>query len=209
MRLTPTRRVLSPAHDALEYAADRGRLAPSVHNTQPWTFIVRPDRLELRADRARQLAVLDPDGRELLQSVGAALLNARAALAVRHLWANVVRLPDPDDPDLMAILRVSHDAPDASLAALDRVADRRHTNRRPFEPAPVPAETLDRLVGVAADEQALLVPVHTGADRELIATLTQQADRLQEADPAYQAELYRWTGRSAVQGDGVSAASVP
>jgi len=32
-------------------AVERARWAPSVHNTQPWHFIVRPDVLELRGDR--------------------------------------------------------------------------------------------------------------------------------------------------------------
>ena len=67
--------------DAIELAADRGRLAPSVHNTQPWVFAFFPDRLELRADRSRQLTVLGPDGRELVERVGAALLDVRASLA--------------------------------------------------------------------------------------------------------------------------------
>src|SRR4029450_12553853 len=80
---------------ALEDAVDLGRLAPSVHNTQPWTFVLFSDRMELRADRARQLPVLDPDGRELVASVGAALFNVRGALAVRGFAAVVERLPRP------------------------------------------------------------------------------------------------------------------
>jgi nitroreductase len=209
MRRPLARRPADPVLEALEHAADRGRLAPSVHNTQPWTFVLHPDRLELRADRSRQLAVLDPDGRELVQSGGAALLNVRAALAARHLVADVARLPDPGDPDLLAVVRAVEGTPDPALAPLDRVADRRHTNRRPFEPATVPAELLDRLGDVVAAEDALLVPVRTRAERALVAALTREADRAQSADAGYQRELRHWTGRSPAQGDGVSAGSVP
>jgi nitroreductase len=195
--------------DALEYAADRGRLAPSVHNTQPWTFVVAPDRLELRADRSRQLSVLDPLGRELVLSAGAALLNVRAALAARGLAAEVARLPRSDDPDLLAVVRVVPGDPEVALTPLDRVAHLRHTNRRPFDPATVSDDLLEHLVRIAAGEHTLLVPVAEPADRALVAELTQEADRRQEDNPAYRAELSTWTSRSPAQGDGVAASAVP
>ena len=53
--------------------------APSVHNTQPWRFRVRGQTIDLLADRDRQLQAQDPDGRALLMSCGAALLNLRVA----------------------------------------------------------------------------------------------------------------------------------
>ena len=65
----------------LRRAAEQALLAPSVHNTQPWRMVIRPDVLELYADRDRQLAALDPTGRQLLVSCGCALLNARVVLA--------------------------------------------------------------------------------------------------------------------------------
>src|SRR5437763_828655 len=45
---------------ALEDCADAAMLAPSVHASQPWTIVLHRDRLELRADRARQLPDQDP-----------------------------------------------------------------------------------------------------------------------------------------------------
>jgi hypothetical protein len=194
---------------ALERSADHGRLAPSVHNTQPWTFVLHADRMELRADRTRQLTVLDPSGRELVQSVGAALLNVRASLAAQGFAVTVDRLPPSDDRDLLAVVRPTDGEPDAALAALDRVVHARHTNRRPFEPATVPEDELDRLSTVAAKEDTLLMHVRTPDQRQLVAGLTQEADRLQNADPAYRAELQHWTNRSPAEGDGVAADAVP
>jgi hypothetical protein len=54
-------------------AVERASLAPSVHNTQPWRFVVRPTVLELHADSDRQLRALDPTGRQLVISCGCAL----------------------------------------------------------------------------------------------------------------------------------------
>jgi hypothetical protein len=196
-------------HDAIEAAADHGRLAPSVHNTQPWVLALHPDRLELRADRSRQLSVLDPDGRALIQSVGAALFNVRASLACSHVPVTVERLPDPADPDLLAVVRPGAGTPDADLAPLDRAVLRRHTNRRPYGPETVPADVLDRLAASLAAEGTRLMPVRTPQQRALLAEVTQQADRLQSADPAYREELARWISRTPAQGDGVPASSVP
>jgi hypothetical protein len=194
---------------ALEDAVDHGRLAPSVHNTQPWTFAVFPDRLELRADRTRQLPVLDPDGRELVQSVGAALLNVRASLASSGFAVEVDRLPSTDDRDLLAVVRPVAGEPEPDLARLDRVVRQRHTNRRPFEPTTVPDEVVDELAGIVAREKTLLVPVRGRERRSTVAELTQEADRLQNADEAYRDELRRWTSRTVAQGDGVPPSSVP
>ncbi|RBY80809.1 nitroreductase [Blastococcus sp. TF02A-26] len=195
--------------DALEDAADAARLAPSVHNTQPWRLVLHGDRLELHADRTRQLLTLDPVGRALAQSVGAALFNARVSLAASG-WATAVeRLPDPADPDLLAVVRLVEGPPDPELAALAPAVPRRRTNRRAFTAEEVPEELLRDLAGAVAAEGARLLPLSNEAHRALVARLTQQADAVQNADPAYRAELRRWTTRSAESGDGVPASVVP
>ena len=194
---------------SLEEAVDRGRLAPSVHNTQPWTFALHPDRLALRVDPSRQLSALDPSGRELVQSAGAALLNVRAALAARG-WATVVdRLPRPDDPDLMAVVRPVPGEPDSSLPALDRVIPLRRTNRRPFDPTTAPADLLQALAATAAAEEAWLAPVRAAEELRLLASLTWEADRITEANPAYRAELAACTNRRPADGDGIACDVLP
>ncbi|MET0765926.1 MAG: hypothetical protein ABWY29_13760 [Blastococcus sp.] len=209
MRKTTVGRPADRIARALEDAVDLGRLAPSVHNTQPWTFALHPGRLEIRVDRSRQLPVLDPDGRELVQSVGAALFNVRCALAARGLAVVVERQPRPADPDLLAVVLPVRGEPDPALARLARAIPRRHTNRRPFGPATVPYEVVERLAEATAAEEALLIPVRSPEQRTLVAELTQEADRLQNADPAYREELRQWTSRTPAQGDGVPVSSVP
>jgi nitroreductase len=194
---------------ALEQATHLAVLAPSVHNTQPWLLELHDDRLVIRADRSRQLPALDPTGRELVQSVGAALFNARVGLAAAGWDADVDRCPDPADPDLLAVVRCASRAPDAALAALAPAVPRRRTNRRAFLPGEVPDGVLRGLAAGAAEEGAVLVPVLREAHRRLLGRLTQQAERLQAAEPGYRAELRRWTTRRPEDGDGVPAAAVP
>lgn len=193
---------------ALENAADAAILAPSVHNTQPWEIVLHADRMELRADRTRQLAALDPTGRELVQSVGAALFNARVSLAGQGWAARVDRVPRSEDPDLLAVVRPVPGPRDEALAALAPAIASRHTNRRRFGVDRLPDAVLATLAADVEREDALLVPVLTDDHRRLVARLTQQADRLQNADPAYRAEIRRWTTRAPEDGDGVPPEAV-
>ena len=43
--------------------------------SQPWKFRILPDGVAIYADYTRRLRVIDPDGRELVISVGAAIMN--------------------------------------------------------------------------------------------------------------------------------------
>jgi nitroreductase len=206
---TPPTPSLDGRRRALEDAADITLLAPSVHNTQPWLIELHDDRLDLRADRVRQLTTLDPQGRELVISGGAALMNARIGLAEAGWQCRCDRFPRSDDPDLLAWLWPVAGTPDSALALLASSIPRRHTNRRRYLPDPVPDDVLRRLTSLAAEDGALLVPVVHEAHRRLLARLTQQADSEQNADPAYRAELRTWTTRPLEARDGVPPRVVP
>ncbi len=195
--------------EALEVAADHARLAPSVHNTQPWRLVLHAGRLEFHADRDRQLHTLDPTGRALTQSIGAALFNARVSLAASGWAAIVERVPAPAHPDRLAVLVPVEGTPDEELAALAAAVPVRRTNRRAFTGEELPEDLLRRLIRTLAADGVQLIPVCSENHRRLVARLTQKADALQNADPAYRAELRHWTTRRPDSGDGVPPAVVP
>ena len=87
------------AAQALRRAAARAALAPSIHNSQPWRFILTNGVLELHADRSRQLNVLDPASRQLQISCGCALFNARVALAAAGYASVAQHFPEPARPE--------------------------------------------------------------------------------------------------------------
>ena len=194
----------------LRRAADRPTLASSVHNTQPWRYELQPNALSVVADRTRQLRVLDPSGRQLLISCGCAVFNARVALAAAGRTVRVQRNPDPTRSDLLArITAVDTDRRRDPIAALDGVVDLRRTNRRRFADDAVPAEVVHALESAANAEDCELFPVCRTEHRLAVARLSQQADAIQNADPAYRAELRAWTTTDAGRTDGVAATAVP
>lgn len=198
---------------ALRRAVERAVLAPSVHNTQPWTFTLNHATLTLRADRSRQLRVLDASARQLMISCGCALFNMRVSLAADGLDALVTRLPKGPDSDVVATLEVTHPSSTPAevdrLAALDSVVELRQTNRRRFSDEPVPEEVVDSLVAACETEQTHLVEVRTAEHRLAVAVLSQRADSMQYSNPAYRAELRNWTSDDPKRRDGVPALAVP
>jgi nitroreductase len=177
---------------ATQDAVDAAVLAPSVHGSRPWTIVLHGDRLELRADRSRQLMALDPSGRELVLSLGAALFNARVALSARGWAVQTDRFSRPDEPDLAAVVRPVPGAPEARLPLLADALHRRRTHRTGFLAEEVPDELLDYLSAAAAAEDSVLVAVRAGVHRRLLAHLTREADAVQYGDPACRADLRRW-----------------
>jgi hypothetical protein len=80
-------------------------LAPSLHNSQPWQFVIEEQDVEIYADPDRQLEVLDPVGRELMISVGAVVFTLRLAIRGAGRIPELELLPDSDRPDLVARVR--------------------------------------------------------------------------------------------------------
>ncbi|BBH69140.1 NAD(P)H nitroreductase [Actinoplanes sp. OR16] len=195
-----------PARGVLTDCVRLAATAPSLHNSQPWLFRVEPPVIEVFADPARRLPVVDPDGREHLISVGAAVLTLR--LAVRHAGYSVREqlcspvLPGNTDPVLAARVTAGRPrGPDPATEALAAAIPRRHTNRWPFARVAVPADAIEKLRGAAAQEGATLTVAGPVA-RDAILGLARAADRWLRDRPHYAAEIARWTGRD-VRHDGV------
>lgn len=195
----------------LERIARRAVLAPSVHNSQPWRFEFGPGRIQLWADRTRQLSVVDPAGRQLVISCGCALFNARVAVAAAGYDGKVEVLPDPARPDLLARLTVAPrwGVRGAVLAELDPAIDERRTNRRRFIGEPVPDELVALLMRSASVEGARLIVLRSPAEQRLVANLGRYAATAESADPDYETELYAWTTDDPRRTDGVQAMSIP
>jgi nitroreductase len=189
-------------------AATAAGHAPSILNTQPWLWRVHPDRLDLFANRSRQLAAGDPQGRQLMLSCGAALHHARIALAADGWAVHVARLPKASDPDLLATLVVNGRAPVTMEALrLAHVMRIRHTDRRPVSERPIPDVALQAIAAAARAEVNLQV-----LTSENVADLGSAAGRaaaVEAGDAQIVAELMYWTGRARLAGTGLPASVLP
>lgn len=167
-------------------------LAPSSHNTQPWHFAVDGRRVRLYGDRTRALPVNDPHDRELTISCGCALLNFRVAAARAGVGTKVSLLPDPDDPDLFAVVELRGEDLDETEAALFPAIVGRRTYRKRFGSQAVPDELLDELADAAEREGAWLSFARTGEGRLEFSALVSEGDEIQWDNKHWRRELAAW-----------------
>jgi hypothetical protein len=109
--------------------------AHSLHNSQPWRFRLGENAVELRSDPARMIREVDPDGREMLISCGAALYGLRLGLRRLGYLPVADLLPDSGQSDLLARVRPGGRArPDRAELDLIAALPHRHTHRGPVRP---------------------------------------------------------------------------
>lgn len=182
--------------------------APSLHNTQPWRFRIRGGcaAVAVLADPTRMLPVADPRGRAAHISCGAALLNLRVAAAAAGLEPDVRLLPEPGQPLLLAEVRLAQAHPVTSWDLELRAAiTRRRTNREPYSTRQVPPGIAAELAGAAEAEGAILHFLDS-EEATRVRHLAVEAELELFGDPAYRAELKRWTG-GAREADGIPGAA--
>ncbi|WP_327319576.1 Acg family FMN-binding oxidoreductase [Streptomyces sp. NBC_01235] len=173
--------------------------APSMHNAQPWKFrFLRGDStVQVYSDLERAMPQTDPTTRALHLGCAAALFNLRVA-AAHAGWASATGLlPDPANPRLLAVVRLTRpalpgDGLEDDLVPLYPAIHRRRTSRLPFTDEEIPAAIKDALSAAALLEGARLAfpdawHVHTLLD------LVHDAEGRDALDAAATAELRHWT----------------
>ena len=194
---------LAPVDSILELAAR----APSVHNSQPWSWRVYENRVDLMADFRRQLVRADPQRRDLMLSCGAALHHLQVAAQALGWRSRVRRAPDPSDERFIASVQLSRGQPPADADEVIAAIRDRRTDRRRLTSWPVPVERLEALCAVGNPWGAQVLPLHAEDAKAQIEALTRRADLLQREDPAYVSEL---SGATTYWSDvGVPVAHVP
>ena len=179
--------------DEITAVIETAARAPSVHNTQPWRFRVTGNVIELHADPHRLLRQIDPIGRELMISCGAALFGVRLGFR-QHARVPAVQLsPDAAQPWLLArVWPAEHAAVNAIEAELLAAVPHRHTHRGSFAPGEVSPRLLAALAVDAAAEGAELKFIDSSAVVGELATLVDKAAADQSVSAAISAETRRW-----------------
>ena len=161
-------------------------LAASGHNTQPWTFAISEQAIEIRPDYSRHLAAVDPSNRELWMSLGCALENLLVAARAAGYAADVTY------PDAADVIRVGLTATTPQAGALFDAIPLRQNTRSIYDGQPVPNADLKQLQAVALEPGVVLRVLTSPNDLATVLEYVQQGNLRQYADTAFVDELMHW-----------------
>jgi hypothetical protein len=170
--------------------------APSLHNSQPWRWVLEHEALQLFADHTRIGHRTDSAGREVILSCGVALDHLQVAAAAAGWETSVERFPDPRDCDRLASITfhrvesvTEHDR------ALGDAISARRTDRLAFA-TPEPWNVLEHLlVSVVAGSVAKLDVIDDNG-RPALADASGRSEANRRDQDQYRRELEWWTQRS-------------
>jgi nitroreductase len=183
----------APESEVIRDAVMLASRAPSLHNSQPWRWVVEGARLQLWADPRRLMYATDRTGRELTLSCGAVLDHLRVAMAAAGWDSATERLPDPSEPDHLATLEFT--PLDAVTEAQQRRAAAilsRRTDRLPFA-APSGWPACESALRRAVLPHEVLLDVVADDARPTLAEASHLTEQLRRNDTAYLSELRWWT----------------
>ena len=172
--------------------------APSLHNSQPWRWVVAGDTVQLFVEPDRVVRGADSSGREALIACGAVLDHFRVAMAAAGFTANADRFPNPNNRLHVASI---------DFTAMEFVTDGhrqranaillRRTDRLPFA-APPDWDTFEPALHDTVDSDAVRLDIIPDHLRPQLAEASQLTESLRLYDSSYHAELDWWTAAFAV-----------
>lgn len=176
-------------------------LAASSHNTQPWTFRLLADGMDILPDFSRRLPVVDPDDHHLFASLGCAaenLLHASAAAGLKGHYSC-----SPGEPG--AHIHFEKSAP--SVSPLFEAIPHRQCCRSDYDGSAIASDQLRLLEESAQGTGVSLLWLTGNSALEAVAEYVAQGNNAQLGDPAWQEELKTWVRFSAAEarrtGDGL------
>ncbi len=184
-------------------------LAPSGHNTQPWSFRITSGGIDVYADHSRRMPEVDPHERELHMSIGASIMNFRIAAAHFGFHTSVLYPAGREESAPVAHLSIVETcAPDEELIALFPAIRRRHTNRAAFDDQPIDDPALSTLRDLL-DRFPETLRMISSHDKRRAAQLVEYASRRQRSSAATRAELASWIRPAGDDGLSSEASGIP
>jgi hypothetical protein len=172
--------------EKVTFICQYGLLAPSVHNTQPWRFMIAHDSMQLILDADRSLTHGDPTGRQTWISLGACAENITLAAQDYGLSA-IIHKPEQAE-DKAVVLKFTADQPPSGQQWLEPIM-RRVTNRTVFKEQKIDTEALQAIANCWQSDDVLVKVVTDPKAKQLIADLTARGIGMALTIPEFRAEL--------------------
>ncbi len=171
--------------EKLRYLCELGRLAPSVHNTQPWEISIREQELVVSVNHIRKLKHGDPTGRQTWISLGCFVENILLAGQAFGLQGQIA----PASSALNQVRIHFESAAKHNQQNLENILNR-HTNRAAFDGDDINSTQKSELQKSTKELLNTQVFIESNQEiKEQIATLTARAIAMALSLPEFKKEL--------------------
>lgn len=189
-------------------------LAANPHNTQPWLFVVNPNRIDLFAAINRNIGAIDPYLREMYEGLGCALENLVLAAEAKGYTYDLKLMPNPTSKTHVASISLitntkskkirtgnTTTTTDSSVKSealsLYNAIPQRHTNRGPYDKnRPVSQDILESLGSLSKtkspEERLDVFWFTTNEQRRKVGDLILQATQAIVADKQQSYDDFKW-----------------
>lgn len=182
--------------------------APSLHNSQPWRWVVGSTSVDLFADPHRIVTGTDTSGREAIISCGAVLDHFCVAMAAVGWDSGVDQFPNPNNLDHVASIDFAQMS-NVAQARRERAKAilQRRTDRRPFR-APKDWASFETALCGSYDSDLAVLEVLADDVRPRLAEASRIAESARRYDDLYHHELSWWTEPSR-ESEGIPQSALP
>jgi len=178
---------LSPEQARRELAR-YATLAANSHNTQPWTFAIAEERIEIRPDFSRATPAVDPDDHHLFTSLGCAAQNIIEAAPAFGLEA-IPEITARDGETRVSLALAA--GPTRRTPEFEAVTERQCT-RSEYDGQPLSAGELRQLQAAAETPGVDAIILNAAEPISEVAEFVAAGSDAQVRDPAFLAELKEW-----------------
>jgi len=187
IKSSPTdKSLLKPDEREILYLAS---LAPSGHNTQPWSVkYMEPYHWIICSDKSKWLPVVDPTQRETILSIGAFIQNLEYAASNAGYNCQFTILAKTNQEEELIEIKLNKSGPTPSFS-IDKIKNRR-TVRSNYLPDLLKTEDLTYLIN---EEQDFFHFIPSGAkEYQYLNEQTIEANKIQSYRDAAEKELSEW-----------------
>jgi hypothetical protein len=165
-----------------------GTLAANSHNTQPWTFAISDERIEIRPDLTRATPAVDPDNHHLYTSLGCAAQNMVEAAPAFGLNAT----PEVASRDGETVVSIALEAGPTRRDPEFEAIPQRQCTRAEYDGKPLSAGELRPLQAAAQTPRVDAIILNAAKPISDVAEFVAAGSDAQVRDPAFVAELKKW-----------------
>ena len=181
--------------------------SPSVANSQPWSFSVRDNLIQVRPDKKRADSFGNTGNTVTYTTIGGVVENLTIAAQHFGFSTEIKFFPECVDKGIIAEMNFREDK--TADTPLFQFIFTRHTNRRLYHKSPIPTHISESFIQMANSFRGAhfhWIEDQTTIDK--LASLVKQTETLMYEHPRLHSDLFkwmRWTQEEAIKtGDGLS-----